>query len=58
MPIVLLVIFFVLIIIVPLLVLWALNTLFGFGIDYTIWTWLAVVILVSVIRTKIEVTKS
>lgn len=29
----------------PLVVIWAVNTLFAFGIDYTFWTWLAVLIL-------------
>ena len=42
----------------PLLVLWALNTLFGFGIEYTFWAWLAVVILVSAVRAKVEVNNS
>ena len=42
----------------PLFVLWALNTLFGFGIEYTFWTWLAVVILVSAVRANVEVKKS
>jgi hypothetical protein len=29
----------------PLLLIWALNTLFGLGIAYNIWTWLAALIL-------------
>lgn len=29
----------------PLVVIWAVNTLFAFGIDYTFWTWLAVLVL-------------
>lgn len=29
----------------PLVVIWAVNTLFAFGIAYTFWTWLAVLIL-------------
>jgi hypothetical protein len=29
----------------PLAVIWALNTLFGLTIPFTIWTWLAVIIL-------------
>lgn len=59
MPIIFLIIVLIAIIIAgPLLVLWALNTLFGLGIDYNIWTWLAVVILVSAVRAKVEVTKS
>jgi hypothetical protein len=33
----------------PLAVIWALNTLFGLAIEYTVWTWLAAVVLSSVI---------
>ena len=33
----------------PLAVIWALNTLFGLAIEYSVWTWLAVVVLSSVI---------
>lgn len=29
----------------PLIIIWALNTLFGLGIAYTFWTWLAALIL-------------
>lgn len=29
----------------PLAVIWALNTLFSFGLGYTFWNWLAVVVL-------------
>lgn len=29
----------------PLVVIWAVNTLFAFGIAYTFWTWLAVLVL-------------
>lgn len=40
----------VLIIAGPLMVIWALNTLFPvLAIDYTIWTWLATLILTSVL---------
>ena len=28
------------VILVPLITIWSLNTLFGLGIEYTIWTWL------------------
>jgi hypothetical protein len=31
----------------PVLVIWSANTLFGLGIDYTLWTWLSVIILGS-----------
>ena len=36
---------FSLVLMVPLAVIWALNTLFSLGIAYTFWTWLAVVLL-------------
>jgi len=47
----------VLIAIGPLLVIWSLNTLFpALNIDYTIWTWLAVVILgATVVPKKVKV---
>jgi len=38
-----------LIILGPLAVIWALNTLFSMGIVYTFWTWLAVVVLQTMI---------
>ena len=38
-----------LVIIGPLAVIWALNTLFGLGIAYTFWTWLAVLVLSATI---------
>ena len=34
---------------IPLLIIWALNTLFGAHIVYTVYTWLAVVILEAAI---------
>lgn len=36
-----------LIVLGPLAVIWALNTLFSLGIAYTFWNWLAVVVLQS-----------
>lgn len=43
----------VLIIAGPLLVIWALNTLFPvLAIDYTTWTWLATLILTSVLSAS------
>ena len=33
------------IIFAPLLVIWALNTLFNLGIAYNFWTWLAMAVL-------------
>jgi hypothetical protein len=37
----------VLAIVGPLLMIWSLNTLFNLGIAYTLWTWLAALILGS-----------
>lgn len=34
-----------LLILCPLGAIWSLNTLFHFGIPYTFWSWLAVVVL-------------
>lgn len=43
----------------PLLPIWAVNTLFKTQIEYTFWTWLASIILISgVLTPKITVTKS
>jgi hypothetical protein len=48
----------VLIIAGPLLILWALNTLFPvLAIPYTIWTWLAALILGSTLSPTIRVKK-
>ena len=33
------------IIIGPLALIWSLNTLFSLGINYTLWTWLAMLVL-------------
>lgn len=42
----------------PLATIWALNTLFpALAIPYTFWTWLAVVVLGGVFRSKVEVKK-
>jgi hypothetical protein len=43
----------------PLIVIWAWNTLFGAGllIPYTFWTWLAVLVIGTFIRSDIKVTK-
>lgn len=43
----------------PVLVIWAWNTLFGslFAIPYTIWTWLAVLILGVFIRSDVRIAK-
>jgi len=58
MPLILILFVLAVIIIGPLLVLWSLNTLFGLGIDYNFFTWVAVVILVSAIRANVEINKS
>lgn len=34
----------------PICAIWSLNTLFGLGIPYTVNTWLAVLLLVSILR--------
>ena len=47
----------ILIVIGPILIIWSLNTLFGMGIPFTIWTWLSVVILGSVLKTKVNINK-
>jgi hypothetical protein len=43
----------------PLLVLWSWNTLFGalYAIPYTVWTWLAVLIIGVFIRGDVKITK-
>lgn len=35
------------VILAPLSVIWALNTLFALGIAYNFWTWLAVLVLTA-----------
>ena len=43
----------------PWVVIWAWNTLFGsmHTIDYTIWTWLAVLIISAFLSPNVRVTK-
>ena len=42
----------------PLVVIWALNTLFALGIAYTFWTWLAVLVLTLTFgKAHVEVNK-
>lgn len=42
----------------PLVVIWALNTLFALGIAYTFWTWLAVLVLTLTFgKAHVEVKK-
>ncbi len=49
----------VLVIAGPILVLWSWNTLFGslYAIPYTVWTWLAVLIIGVFIRGDVKITK-
>jgi len=42
----------------PLCGIWALNTLFGLGIAYTVKTWLAALILGAFISPKVQMKKS
>lgn len=37
------------ILVVPFINIWALNTLFGLGIAYTFWTWVASLVLTSML---------
>jgi hypothetical protein len=48
-----------LVIVGPFLVIWAWNTLFGavYAIGYTLWTWLAVLIIGVFIRSDVKVSK-
>ena len=41
----------------PVLVIWALNTLFALGIAFTIWTWLATAIRCSVVSGNVKAGK-
>ncbi len=41
----------------PFAIIWAVNTLFAFGIAYTFWTWLAVLVLTMAFG-KTSVNKS
>lgn len=31
----------------PFALIWAVNTLFGLGIEYTFWTWLAALVMMA-----------
>ena len=48
-----------LVVVGPFLVIWAWNILFGslLTIGYTLWTWLAVLIIGVFIRSDVKVTK-
>jgi hypothetical protein len=45
------------VIFMPFAAIWALNTLFGLGIEYTFWTWLSVVVINMFIQARITVKK-
>lgn len=48
----------VLVIFWPFALIWAVNLLFAFGIEYTFWTWLAVLILtISFGKAHVNVKK-
>ena len=48
-----------LVIFYPFVIIWAVNTLFAFGIEYTFWTWLATLILTGAFgRSNVNVNKS
>lgn len=38
----------------PLVIVWALNTLFGLGIAYTFWNWLAALVLLLAIKARVS----
>ncbi len=43
----------------PLLVIWSLNTLFpALAIEYTFWTWLAVMILSATTVPRVKINKN
>jgi hypothetical protein len=42
----------------PLAIIWSINTLFNLGIAYTFWTWLAVVVLTSAFgKTSVSIKR-
>lgn len=49
--------FFILIVLWPLVIVWALNTLFGLGIAYTFWNWLAALVLMLAIKARVTTKK-
>jgi hypothetical protein len=43
----------------PFALIWAVNTLFGLGIAYTFWTWLAAMIMMAAFgKTHVKVEKN
>lgn len=48
------VVFIVLLVLIgPFVTIWSLNTLFGLGIAYNLWTWLAMIWIGMMLNTKI-----
>lgn len=48
----------VLIVVGPLITIWAMNTLFpALAIPYTFWTWLATIIVCGAVKTNVNVRK-
>ena len=46
------------IILAPLAIIWALNTLFALSIAYNFWTWLAILVLTSTFgRANVRINK-
>jgi hypothetical protein len=42
----------------PFALIWAVNTLFGLGIEYTFWTWLAAFVMMAAFgKTNVSVNK-
>ncbi len=42
----------------PFALIWAVNTLFGLGIAYTFWTWLAAFVMMAAFgKTNVSVNK-
>ena len=47
-----------LIVLVPLLIVWSLNTLFPvLAIPYDVWSWLAVVVLFGAVRANVKIDR-
>lgn len=43
----------------PFVIIWALNTVFGLGVAYTFWTWLAMLVITMTFgKAKISYNKS
>lgn len=49
--------FVIIVVLWPLIAVWALNTLFGLGIAYNFWNWLAALILISIFNVRVNTKK-